>query len=130
MILTELFDKTPEAKWSIQSDDDAWMATTEIDGDELSITAEKDPESKTWDIDFRINGNIELTGKGNQFGVLPLVVDGINRFIKARRPKRLTFISVEDNRSKLYKAMIKRLMPKWNMEAEKFSDYTLFKITR
>ena len=122
--ISELFDGGKDWKWSYQ-DKNQVSAAFSVGDVHYTFTAVQDPDEAPgdWDVDFaakQANGMASwgVTGTGNAPQVLGTVVDIIKAFITSKKAsiRRMTFAAKEDSRQGLYARMVKRLLPKWNLE--------------
>jgi hypothetical protein len=124
MRITELFDGDKAWKWTYQDKNQA-MAEFTIGNVYYTFSAGQDPEEAPgdWDVEFaakQAHGTASwgVTGTGNSAHVFGTIVDIMKSFIKSKRGsiRRMTFAAKEDSRQGLYARMVKRLLPKWNLE--------------
>ena len=92
-----------------------------------------DPESGSWEIEFKINnpevptgGRFGVTGTGNAAIVMSTVVDVVKGFLNKKRGEvtQITFSAKERSRRDLYARMVKRLLPTWIVTLNAI-DFTL-----
>ena len=119
--ITELFDGG-KWKWTYQDKNQVSAAFT-VGGVHYTFTAVQDPDEAPgdWDVDFKDPKDPRgwrLTGTGHAPQVLGIVVEIIKAFIKSKKAsiRRMIFAAKEESRQSLYARMVKRLLPKWNLE--------------
>jgi hypothetical protein len=61
-----------------------------------------------WYVQFSRGREIDVTGQGNQFKIFSTIIECIKKFIEAKHPEIIEFISDEESRSSLYNSMIKK----------------------
>ena len=122
--ISELFDSNKEWKWTYQDKNQASAEFT-VGDVHYTFMAGQDPEEAPgdWDIEFAAKqkhgtASWGVTGTGNSAQVFGTVVDIMKSFIADKKAsiRRMTFAAKEDSRQGLYARMIKRLLPKWNLE--------------
>jgi hypothetical protein len=122
--LNELFDGGKDWKWTYRDKNQAKAKFTVGDVD-YTFSAEQDPDEAPgdWDVEFAATQPLTspswgLTGTGNSAQVLSTVVEIMKSFITSKKAsiRRITFAAKEDSRQSLYVRVIKRLLPKWNLE--------------
>ena len=122
--LNELFDGSKDWKWTYRDKNQAKAKFTVGDVD-YTFSAEQDPDEAPgdWDVEFAATQPLAspswgLTGTGNSAQVLGTVVEIMKSFITSKKSsiRRITFAAKEDSRQSLYVRVIKRLLPKWNLE--------------
>jgi hypothetical protein len=122
--IRELFDGGKDWKWTYQ---DKNQASAEFTVGDVYYTfmAGQDPDEAPgdWDIEFaakQAHGTASwgVTGTGNSAQVFGTVVEIMKAFIASKKAsiRRMTFAAKEDSRQGLYARMVKRLLPKWNLE--------------
>jgi hypothetical protein len=120
----ELFDGGKDWKWTYQDKNQA-MAEFSVGDVYYTFSAGQDPDEAPgdWDIEFAAKqqhgtASWGVTGTGNSAQVFGTVVDIMKSFIANKKSsiRRMTFAAKEDSRQGLYARMIKRLLPKWNLE--------------
>ena len=120
----ELFDGGKDWKWTYQ---DKNQASAEFTVGDVYYTfmAGQDPDEAPgdWDIEFAAKkeagtASWGVTGTGNSAQVFGTVVEIMKAFIASKKAsiRRMTFAAKEDSRQGLYARMVKRLLPKWNLE--------------
>jgi hypothetical protein len=124
MLITELFDGGKDWKWTYQDKNQASAEFT-IGKVHYTFMAGQDPDEAPgdWDIEFaakQAHGTASwgVTGTGNSAQVFGTVVEIMKAFISGKKAsiRRMTFAAKEDSRQGLYARMVKRLLPKWNLE--------------
>jgi hypothetical protein len=122
--LNELFDGGKEWKWTYQDKNQASAEFT-VGNVHYTFSAGQDPDEAPgdWDIEFaakQAHGTASwgVTGTGNSAQVFGTVVEIMKAFIASKKAsiRRMTFAAKEDSRQGLYARMVKRLLPKWNLE--------------
>ena len=122
--LNELFDGGKDWKWTYQDKNQAEAKFTVGDVN-YTFSAGQDPDEAPgdWDVEFAATQPLTspswgLTGTGNSAQVLGTVVEIMKSFLTSKKAsiRRMTFAAKEDSRQGLYARMIKRLLPKWNLE--------------
>ena len=122
--LNELFDGGKDWKWTYRDKNQAKAKFTVGDVD-YTFSAGQDPDEAPgdWDVEFAATQPLTspswgLTGTGNSAQVLSTVVEIMKSFITSKKAsiRRMTFAAKEDSRQSLYVRVIKRLLPKWNLE--------------
>ena len=122
--LNELFDGGKDWKWTYQDKNQAEAKFTVGDVN-YTFSAGQDPDEAPgdWDVEFAATQPLTspswgLTGTGNSAQVFGTVVEIMKSFITNKKAsiRRMTFAAKEDSRQGLYARMIKRLLPKWNLE--------------
>lgn len=65
-------------------------------------------EKDRFEVDFQVDGNFELTGKGEQFKILSTVIKIIEKFIETKKPKIIQFSAKtnEPSRVELYRKLL------------------------
>lgn len=122
--IRELFDGGKDWKWTYQ---DKNQASAEFTVGDVYYTfmAGQDPDEAPgdWDIEFAAKkeagtASWGVTGTGNSAQVFGTVVEIMKAFIASKKAsiRRMTFAAKEDSRQGLYARMVKRLLPKWNLE--------------
>ena len=122
--IRELFDGGKDWKWTYQ---DKNQASAEFTVGDVYYTfmAGQDPDEAPgdWDIEFAAKkeagtASWGVTGTGNSAQVFGTVVEIMKAFIASKKAsiRRITFAAKEDSRQGLYARMVKRLLPKWNLE--------------
>ena len=122
--IRELFDGGKDWKWTYQ---DKNQASAEFTVGDVYYTfmAGQDPDEAPgdWDIEFAAKkeagtASWGVTGTGNSAQVFGTVVEIMKAFITSKKAsiRRMTFAAKEDSRQGLYARMVKRLLPKWNLE--------------
>jgi len=120
----ELFDGGKDWKWTYQDKNQAMAAFTVGDVN-YTFSAGQDPDEAPgdWDIEFAAKkeagtASWGVTGTGNSAQVFGTVVEIMKAFIAGKKAsiRRMTFAAKEDSRQGLYARMVKRLLPKWNLE--------------
>lgn len=101
-----------------------------------------DDKPNKWEVQFRLLRQpsdpeklslFGTTGTGNSSEVLSTAVDIMREFLQyyGERVQELTFDAKENSRITLYRKMIQRLLPNWNLDEDYSSDYGLrFTLTR
>ena len=122
--LNELFDGGKDWKWTYQDKNQASAEFT-VGDVHYTFMAGQDPDEAPgdWDIEFaakQAHGTASwgVTGTGNSAQVFGTVVEIMKAFITSKKAsiRRMTFAAKEDSRQGLYARMVKRLLPKWNLE--------------
>jgi hypothetical protein len=122
--LNELFDGGKDWKWTYQDKNQA-SAEFNVGNVHYTFMAGQDPDEAPgdWDIEFaakQAHGTASwgVTGTGNSAQVFGTVVEIMKAFITSKKAsiRRMTFAAKEDSRQGLYARMVKRLLPKWNLE--------------
>jgi hypothetical protein len=120
----ELFDGGKDWKWTYQDKNQAMAAFTVGDVN-YTFSAGQDPDEAPgdWDVEFAAKkeagtASWGVTGTGNSAQVFGTVVEIMKAFIAGKKAsiRRMTFAAKEDSRQGLYARMVKRLLPKWNLE--------------
>ena len=120
----ELFDGGKDWKWTYQDKNQA-MAEFTVGDVHYTFSAGQDPDEAPgdWDIEFAAKkeagtASWGVTGTGNSAQVFGTVVEIMKAFITSKKAsiRRMTFAAKEDSRQGLYARMVKRLLPKWNLE--------------
>jgi hypothetical protein len=120
----ELFDGGKDWKWTYQDKNQAMAAFTVGDVN-YTFSAGQDPDEAPgdWDVEFAAKkeagtASWGVTGTGNSAQVFGTVVEIMKAFIASKKAsiRRMTFAAKEDSRQGLYARMVKRLLPKWNLE--------------
>jgi hypothetical protein len=120
----ELFDGGKEWKWTYQDKNQA-MAEFTVGDVYYTFSAGQDPDEAPgdWDIEFAAKkeagtASWGVTGTGNSAQVFGTVVEIMKSFLTSKKAsiRRMTFAAKEDSRQGLYARMVKRLLPKWNLE--------------
>lgn len=133
----------------ITQNENEFKVEFEINSDIYFFQARKEdilfPEEK-WEIENKLRGGWHLgfgigedknkyllTNKGNQFKVFSAVKKSLDLFEKLYKPKRLSFISEGDTKSKIYLSFFKdHKVEKENIDLPSLSGKTpyLYKITK
>ena len=122
--IRELFDGGKDWKWTYQDKNQA-SAEFNVGNVHYTFMAGQDPDEAPgdWDIEFaakQAHGTASwgVTGTGNSAQVFGTVVEIMKAFIASKKAsiRRMTFAAKEDSRQGLYARMVKRLLPKWNLE--------------
>jgi hypothetical protein len=132
-LITELFDKGHEWKWTNKGDFE-WVAKfTPAGGAEITVDlAPIERDSTEIEVNFITKGMGNLkTGDGDEFAVFGTVIDIISHYIKERKPEptaiqfiarregaAATDVNIVNNRAKLYKRIVTRFANKFNYTAE------------
>ena len=120
----ELFDGGKDWKWTYQDKNQA-SAEFVVGDVHYTFMAGQDPDEAPgdWDVEFaakQSHGTASwgVTGTGNSAQVFGTVVEIMKAFITSKKAsiRRMTFAAKEDSRQGLYARMVKRLLPKWNLE--------------
>ena len=120
----ELFDGGKDWKWTYQDKNQASAEFT-VGSVHYTFMAGQDPDEAPgdWDIEFAAKqqhgtASWGVTGTGNSAQVFGTVVEIMKAFITSKKAsiRRMTFAAKEDSRQGLYARMVKRLLPKWNLE--------------
>ena len=120
----ELFDGGKDWKWTYQDKNQAMAAFT-VGDVSYTFSAGQDPDEAPgdWDVEFAAKkeagtASWGVTGTGNSAQVFGTVVEIMKAFIAGKKAsiRRMTFAAKEDSRQGLYARMVKRLLPKWNLE--------------
>ena len=122
--IRELFDGGKDWKWTYQDKNQA-SAEFNVGNVHYTFMAGQDPDEAPgdWDIEFAAKkeagtASWGVTGTGNSAQVFGTVVEIMKAFIASKKAsiRRMTFAAKEDSRQGLYARMVKRLLPKWNLE--------------
>jgi len=122
--IRELFDGGKDWKWTYQDKNQA-MAEFTVGDVYYTFSAGQDPDEAPgdWEIEFAAKkeagtASWGVTGTGNSAQVFGTVVEIMKAFIASKKAsiRRMTFAAKEDSRQGLYARMVKRLLPKWNLE--------------
>jgi len=120
----ELFNGEKDWKWTYQDKNQA-SAEFVVGDVHYTFMAGQDPDEAPgdWDVEFaakQSHGTASwgVTGTGNSAQVFGTVVEIMKAFITSKKAsiRRMTFAAKEDSRQGLYARMVKRLLPKWNLE--------------
>lgn len=121
-VLTELFDSSGNAEWSVKSNTE-WRADFTVDDIPFEFYVELNSRTHLWEIEFAVDNRHEKVKRGTTFGntgssgtsstkVFGIVVNLIREWLNVMEPEVFTFSGDKgDGRAKLYSAMVKRLAP-------------------
>jgi len=105
--LTELFQQTVPWKWET-----TWLgesATFVVNDKKVVVVINED--FRGWEVFFKVNDEIELTGGGDAYLILSTVVAIIKEFINKHHPAAIYFTADKKERSriKLYNTLVSKL---------------------
>ena len=124
MRINELFTGKKDWGWRFQGSEEVF-ADFEVGSIPYRFTAYSEPEDPSdWEVEFRdarpdSPSKFGITGSGNAAQVFGTVVEIIREFL-ARRPDvtTLRFSAEEPSRQSLYKRMLSRLLPEWDVRVQ------------
>jgi hypothetical protein len=121
-VLTELFDSTGGAEWSVKSNTE-WRADFVVDDIPFEFYVEINSRTKMWEIEFAVDNRHDKVKRGGAFGstgasgtasvkVFGIVVGLVREWLNVMEPEVFTFSGDKgDGKAKLYSAMVKRMEP-------------------
>lgn len=125
MLLNELFDQPYKWEWR-ENNDEVVKAVFYTDDNTLYyfVAALMDNDIPTWDVEFarmeegkynQIN-RYDITKTGDQYKILSTIIDITKQFIKEHNVSCMYLSAAEPSRMKLYKKMVKTLLPTWSTQ--------------
>lgn len=137
MILRELFDKVDDYEW-VEKSPDRYVAKFTIGNEKFTWVAESMiSEYGSWDIQFTIEvirrgvvgQSAKKTGSNQEYRVFQTVISIMNDFLHSGELVNvLVFSADEPSRQRLYKHMVSRLLPTWDMSVDE--EYGIFLVKR
>jgi hypothetical protein len=121
--LEELFDR-PEAFRKEQDTNDTLIFSAKIGDKSLGFLAAEQGKN-VWDINFFIDGSTDLTGSGDEVKIFSTVMAMIERLVKEKDPRVLTFSAEKQSgqsRSSLYKKLVNRKASSWGYNVKVMDD--------
>lgn len=137
--LSELFKPGKNWEWSYTAPNEAVAQFTVGDVSYTLLAFCEDISGEgDWEIEFKRQGTkldrhtkFGLTGTGNSAEVMSTVVDILRNFLqKYHGVNRIVFAAKEASRQSLYKKMLERLLPNWEISAGVMHGETQFFATR
>lgn len=132
MLLRELFDKP--VKYSVSSKDGDVNASFKV-GDKLfhkkkyGVDAVQYPNN-VWKLSFYLwkDGKkvYDITNTGDEFKVFSAVSNILKDFISSHEINKLIFSSEHVSRTKLYKKLLVKLLPGWDINYDESRGITFF----
>lgn len=128
MLLQEVFNQPYKWEWRMNKDDVAKAAFYAADGTPYVFVASiLDTELEgvdTWDIEFyrledgeyNQENRYDITDTGDQFKILSTITDITKSFVEQYQVRSMLFSAKEPSRMKLYKRMVRTLLPNWIVE--------------
>ena len=132
--LNEVFDQPYPWEWTASGKNRGfWIAQF----NDVEVTIEL-KSGGSWDMSFDRDGNMAVTGEGDQFKIFATVIDIAKDFVRQMQPEKFSFYAFKDpdevasSRPKLYSAMIKRFASGLGYDStEKTSDdFVFYTLTR
>lgn len=124
MRLNELFTGKKDWEWAFRGSEEV-VADFKVGNIPYRFTAYSVPEDPSdWEIEFRdarqdAKSAFGITGSGNAAQVFGTVVDILREFLASRPDVTiLRFSAEEPSRQALYKRMLSRLLPKWDVRVQ------------
>ena len=110
--INEMFDRP--ARWRIIEDTPSTKKyTASVNGKSLIVIIER--FGSFWEINFTVEGKLDVTGTGDEVLVFSTVLDIIKDFIHSETPQKVEFHSelekgnnYKDSRTKLYNRLVKK----------------------
>ena len=109
--INELFDRP--AQWRlVLYDDDLWVYVANINDKKLQVNFQLSNDD-IWVVTFSIDGDLAITGEGDEIKIFSTVLDVMKDFIQREVPQDLYFTAAKtpesnNSRIKLYTRLIKR----------------------
>ena len=135
MLIQELFNRPLPLTW--EQSPGYIRAHFDVDGKEGMVKFYY--EGGIWTVDFFIDDRHDITGLGDEFEIFGTVLQAIRQFVNSKHPDLVAFSAREPSRARLYRRLIPRLFPDYEIDAElskqtgfglKSKDYKPFEYTR
>lgn len=137
MKLLEVLSRPYPWKWA-EEEQDLLVAYSKLDdGSRLRISVEND-QKFGWIVSFHRNGEIDITGGGDQFRIFSTVLDVLSEFVRMVNPDKLYFTAskgeygTELSRDRLYRRLCQTLASRYGYSLETDGDQknTFFTLNR
>lgn len=117
MILNELFkNKEADFEYTTSKTDGQRAAETRLpDGSLIEVYMTRMGKSQNWAVAFFRDDSTEVTGVGLEIEVFKRVVFLLEKAMEDVKPKSVFMTSSQDNRTALYRRMLKRALPGWRI---------------
>jgi hypothetical protein len=117
MILNELFkNKEADFEYTTSKTDGQRAAETRLpDGSLIEVYMTRMGKSQNWAVAFFRDDSTEVTGAGLEIEVFKRVVFLLEKAMEEIQPKSVFMTSSQDNRTALYRRMLKRALPGWKI---------------
>jgi len=134
MRIDELFDKPAAIKW--QTDPNTAYAHFEANGKKYTAKAYLSDDLTSMNFEFfnesaQSKSSSGITGTGDQHTVFATIVEVLRTLIKVYPIENISFTAKEPSRQKLYKTMVRKLLPDWKV-TEKIDSWNgpTFNVTK
>ena len=124
--INEMFDRP--ARWRIIEDTPSTKKyTASVNGKSLVVIIER--FGSLWEINFTVEGKLDVTGTGDEVLVFSTVLDIIKDFIYSETPQKIEFHSelekgnnYKDSRTKLYNRLVKKFANQYGYDLNILDD--------